>query len=94
MKIDNPLLAQVTTGALQQSGGVTEARPSGAAAGSAPSDRVQLSNLSAALRDLNTEDPDRSAQVSQIAKLVESGNYSVDAASLASKIVGESTSLS
>ena len=96
MKIDNPLLAQVSTGALQQSGSVADARTSGAGGGnSGPgSDRVQISSLSAALRDLQVEDPDRTAKVDAIAKAVESGGYGVDASALSRKIVEEFTSAS
>lgn len=96
MKIDNPLLAQVTTGALHQSGGVTE---SGSGSGSrnkvqGHSDHVQLSNLGTTLRDLAVEDPDRASSIQAITAAVQSGQYRVDPVALGKKIVQEFTSLS
>ena len=96
MKIDNPLLAQVTTGALQQSGGVQE---QGSGSGNRTkvdghSDHVQLSNLGTALRDLAVEDPQRASSVQAIAAAVEAGQYQVDPIALGKKIVQEFTSLS
>jgi anti-sigma28 factor (negative regulator of flagellin synthesis) len=95
MKIDNPLLAQVTTGALQQTGGVPEpGSGSGGRNKVGQSDHVQLSNLGTALRDLAVEDPQHASSVHAIAAAVEAGQYQVDPVALGKKIVQEFTSLS
>lgn len=92
MKIDNPLLSQVSANALQQSSGVQGAPGESGASRvrqDGHSDRVQLSNLGAALRDAAVEDPDRTAAVEAIRAAVESGTYRVDAAAVSRKIVEE-----
>lgn len=92
MKIDNPLSPQVSTGATSQTGGITQSQSGSGGRNrvDGSSDRVQLSNLSAALRDLSTEDPSRTAEVQKIANAVDSGSYVIDPAELGRKILGDS----
>jgi anti-sigma28 factor (negative regulator of flagellin synthesis) len=94
MKIDNPLLSQTSANALQQSGGVSETRGGSGnrARLDGTSDRVQLSNLSAALLDQPAEDPARAQSVQAIGSAVQSGSYRIDAAALGRKIIQEFTS--
>lgn len=92
MKIDNPLLSQVSANALQQSSGVNQTSGSEGSSRSrldGHSDRVQLSNLGAALRDLSVEDPARVQSVRAIEKSVAEGSYRVDAGSLSKKMIQE-----
>lgn len=94
MKIDNPLLSQVSANATQQSSGVTQSsggQGSNRSRLDSHSDRVQLSNLSAALRDLSVEDPGRTAAVRAIGSSVAAGSYQVDAGALSRKIIQEFT---
>lgn len=92
MKIDNPLSPQVSTGATSQTGGVTQAQSGSNGRGrvDGQSDQVQLSNLSSALRGLLDEDPGRTAQVEQIANVVQSGGYRIDALQVGRNIIQES----
>jgi anti-sigma28 factor (negative regulator of flagellin synthesis) len=92
MKIDNPLSSQVSTGAASQTGGITPSQ-SGTTSRSrsdGSSDQVQLSNLSAALRDLSVEDPSRTADIQKIANSVNAGTYQINPAELGQRILGES----
>ena len=91
MKIDNPLLSQVSANALQQTGAVGETKSGSGnrARVDSQSDQVQLSNLSSALRDHSVEDPERAQSLQSIRAAVHSGSYRVDAVSLGKKIVQE-----
>jgi anti-sigma28 factor (negative regulator of flagellin synthesis) len=94
MKIDNPLLSQVSANALQQSSGISQTSGgdgSHRSRADGHSDRVQLSNLSAALRDLNAEDPNRAQSVRAIEKTVADGAYKIDAGAMSRKIIREMT---
>lgn len=94
MKIDNPLLSQVSANALQQSSGITQTSGGDGSHRSrvdGHSDRVQLSNLSAALRDLNVEDPGRAQSVRAIEKSIADGSYQIDAGAMSRKIIQEIT---
>jgi flagellar biosynthesis anti-sigma factor FlgM len=92
MKIDNPsqVTAQVTTNAASQTVGVQPGQGGGGRGKlDGNPDRVQLSNLSAALRDLNAEDPARTAEVQRIGAAVQSGSYSIDPLAVGQKIIAE-----
>jgi anti-sigma28 factor (negative regulator of flagellin synthesis) len=92
MKIDNPLLSQVSTGGSAQTGAVTQGE--GGSGGrnrlDVQADRVQLSGLSEALRGLNVEDPERTAEVRKVAASVQAGVYQIDAVQLGRKILSDS----
>ena len=96
MKIDNPQSTQVSTEAAKQSGGVSQTQPGSVGRGrpDGNSDRVQLSSLSAALRDLSGEDQGRAAEVGQVAAAVESGKYQIDSQSLGRQILRDSLEIS
>ena len=96
MKIDNPLSPQVSTGSASPTGGITQSQSgtSGHNRVDGSSDRVQLSNLSAALRDLSAEDPSRTAEVQEIASSVDSGSYRIDPLELGRRILGDSLEIS
>lgn len=96
MKIDNPLSPQVSTGATSNASGITQSQsgPGGRGRIDGSSDQVQLSNLSAALRGLSAEDPERAAEVQKIAETVQSGSYRIDAVELGRKILTDSVEIS
>lgn len=99
MKIDNPLLAQVSPGGIQPA-----SAPSGV--GQTPSqgkldgllDEVQLSNLGTALRELSAREAAKELQPSEriaaISTQIADGTYTVDAQVLSQKMIQETMSLS
>ncbi|MBS1833337.1 MAG: flagellar biosynthesis anti-sigma factor FlgM [Acidobacteria bacterium] len=99
MKIDNPLLAQVSTGGIQPA-----QAPSGlgqtTGQGKLDSllDEVQLSNLGAALRELSAREAAKEIEppvrISAISEQVADGTYAIDPQVLSQKIVQETMSLS
>ena len=76
----------------QQAGQVNSASSTGrgaAARADQRGDRVQLSDLSSALRSLSAGSPEREARVSHLASLYRSGKYEVDAQAVSRSIVAE-----
>lgn len=52
-------------------------------------DKLQLSNVATQLQNLGTNDSDRTARLSQIAKAVNSNTYQVNAAKISQAMVSE-----
>lgn len=96
MKIENPLSAQVSTEAAKQTGGVTQAQTGAGGRNriDGNSDRVQLSSLSAALRDISEDDSGRTGEVQRVAAAVESGSYKIDPQTLGRQIIRDSLEIS
>lgn len=99
MKIDNPLLAQVSPGGIQPASaplGVGQTANQSKLDGLL--DEVQLSNLGAALRELSAREAAKELQPSEriaaISAQVDDGTYQVDTQVLSQKIVQETMSLS
>ena len=53
------------------------------------SDNVDLSELARSLRSLASDSPERQAKLEELARLYASGNYTVDAAATAAKIIDD-----
>jgi flagellar biosynthesis anti-sigma factor FlgM len=59
--------------------------------GAAMSDDVHLSELVRSLRSLASESPERQAKLEELARLYAAGNYTIDAAATAAKIIDDAT---
>ena len=83
------------TGAAQAAnavGGVAAAKAQPkVGAGNAPTDEVQLSNLSAQIRAEDTNSPERAAQLEKLSAAIAAGTYRVDTAELSRNIIDDST---
>jgi len=53
------------------------------------SDNVDLSELVRSLRSLASDSPERQAKLEELARMYASGNYTVDAAATAAKIIDD-----
>jgi len=53
------------------------------------SDNVDLSELVRTLRSLASDSPERQAKLEELARMYASGNYTVDAAATAAKIIDD-----
>jgi len=53
------------------------------------SDNVDLAELVRSLRSLASDSPERQAKLEELARLYASGNYTVDAAATAAKIIDD-----
>lgn len=98
MKIDNPLLAQVSTGGIQPASAPSGVGQTGQNKLDGLLDEVQLSNLGAALRELSAREAAKevepSARIAAISEQIADGTYAVDPQVLSQKIIQETMSLS
>ena len=80
-----------TSGAGAASGTQAVSGKSRAAAGAgAPTDAVELSSFAQQINDLQAEPTSRDARVEQLRALYQGGNYQVDSAAVASRIIDDS----
>ena len=94
MKIGDTNLSAITppgTAGSQAVAGRTSSAPGGTSESSS-TDAIQLSDFAKQINDLQSDSPARSARVEQLRELYLSGNYEVDAASVARRIVDDSIS--
>ncbi|MCX6591640.1 MAG: flagellar biosynthesis anti-sigma factor FlgM [Acidobacteria bacterium] len=93
MKIGDSNLSAITASAAGTSGtAATRAQgsePTASAASSNTTDAIQLSDFAKQVNDLQPESPARADRVEQLRKAYLSGNYQVDSAKVASRIVDD-----
>jgi flagellar biosynthesis anti-sigma factor FlgM len=80
------------SGRIGSTGDVTQGTPGVSKQGSGSSDSLQISSFASLLQSAGTGDAassGRAARLSQIAQLVNSGNYQVDPAKISSAMVSE-----
>jgi len=78
------------TDAVQSSSG----RKGSAPAGGAQGDRVQISDLAQAIRNLTTESDERAAHLDRLSADYAAGRYKVDAGELSRKLIEDAVSRS
>jgi anti-sigma28 factor (negative regulator of flagellin synthesis) len=88
MKANDPNLSSggsATASRMQKTVRTGTADPSGATV----SDDVHLSELVRSLRSLASDSPERQAKLEELARVYATGNYTVDAAATAAKIIDD-----
>lgn len=93
MRISDSNLQSITT-STQQTGGASPAS-AGSRAGlnraESRGDRVQLSNLSSALKSLSADSPERSAWIDQLGAVYRSGGYQVNAGAVSQALISDAS---
>jgi flagellar biosynthesis anti-sigma factor FlgM len=92
MKVDDPNLSGMTpsqVGRTQPPDSLGVRQKKNDAAAGTSRDEVALSDLSARIRELDSDSPERMARLEQLAAEVESGRYRVDAGELSSRIIDD-----
>lgn len=92
MKVDDPNLAGMTSskiGGTQAPDSVSVRQKKNDSAASHSRDEVALSDLSAKIRELDSDSPERMARLEQLAAEVASGRYKVDSMEVSGRIIDD-----
>ena len=92
MKIDDPKLTGMTpsqVGGTQAPDSVSIRQKKNESAAENSRDQVALSDLSAKLRELDSDSPERAARLERLAAEVASGRYRVDAMEVSDRIIDD-----
>jgi flagellar biosynthesis anti-sigma factor FlgM len=92
MKVNDPKLANLTSTQVGSTDRVDSAaeRQKRVESGAGSGDQVSLSSLTAKLRELDVDSPERAARLERLGADVASGRYQVDSAELSREIVSDS----